>query len=73
MTDKVLTDEEKDALLEGVATGEVEVQSSTGPAYAEVQPFEIPARSRLESLSKDLGEKARTLRTRAKQDAAENR
>ncbi len=51
MTDKVLTDEEKDALLEGVATGEVEVQSSTGPAYAAVQSFEIPARSRLESNS----------------------
>ncbi len=51
MTDKVLTDEEKDALLEGVATGEVEVQSSAGPTYADVQPFEIPARSRLVSNS----------------------
>ena len=51
MNDKVLSDEEKDALLEGVATGEVEVQSSTGPGYADVQPFEIPSRSRLVSNS----------------------
>jgi flagellar motor switch protein FliM len=51
MNDKVLTDEEKDALLDGVATGQVEVLSSLGPQYAEVQPFEIPARSRLKSNS----------------------
>lgn len=51
MTDKVLTDDEKDALLDGVATGEVEVQSTAGPLYAEVKPFEIPARSRLVSNS----------------------
>ena len=51
MTDKVLTDEEKEALLDGVATGEVEVQSSAGPTYADVQAFEIPARSRLVSNS----------------------
>lgn len=51
MTDKVLTDDEKDALLEGVATGEVEVQSNAGPLYAEVKPFEIAERSRLVSNS----------------------
>jgi flagellar motor switch protein FliM len=51
MNDKVLTDEEKSALLDGVATGEVEVLSNVGPQYAEVQPFEIPARSRLVSNS----------------------
>lgn len=51
MTDKVLTDDEKDALLDGVATGEIEVQSASGPVYAEVNPFEIPERSRLVSNS----------------------
>ena len=51
MNDKVLTDEEKDALLDGVATGEVEVLSNVGLQYAEVQRFEIPARSRLKSNS----------------------
>ena len=51
MTDKVLTDDEKDALLDGVATGEVEVQSTAGPIYAEVKPFEIAERSRLVSNS----------------------
>lgn len=51
MNDKVLSDEEKNALLEGVATGEVEVLSNTGLQYAEVQAFEIPARSRLVSNS----------------------
>lgn len=51
MTDKILTDDEKDALLDGVATGEVEILSSAGPAYAEVQPFEIAERSRLVSNS----------------------
>jgi flagellar motor switch protein FliM len=51
MTDKVLTDDEKEALLEGVATGEIEVQSTDGPRYAEVQPFEIPERCKLKSNS----------------------
>lgn len=51
MTDKVLTDDEKDALLDGVATGEIEVQSNSGPLYAEVKPFEIAERSRLVSNS----------------------
>jgi len=51
MTDQVLTNDEKEALLDGVATGEVEVQSNTGPAYAAVKPFEIAERCRLKSNS----------------------
>ncbi len=47
MTDPVLTAEEKDALLEGVQSGAIEVQSTDGPRYAEVKPFEIGARSRI--------------------------
>lgn len=47
MTDQVLTEDEKDALLEGVASGEVEVQSSDGPLYAGVTDFEISPRSRI--------------------------
>ena len=47
MTDKVLTDDEKSALLEGVRSGDVEVQSSVGPTYASVTPFEIGPRSRI--------------------------
>jgi len=51
MSDKILTEDEKNALLDGVATGEVEVLSSSGPAYAEVHPYEIAERSRLVSNS----------------------
>jgi len=47
MNDKVLTDDEKNALLEGVQSGEVEVQSSAGPIYASVVPFEIGPRARI--------------------------
>jgi len=47
MTDKILTDDEKDALLDGMASGEIEVQSHGGTRYAEVKPFEIGARSRI--------------------------
>lgn len=47
MPDQVLTDDEKDALLDGVASGEVEVTTFDGPRYAEVRDFEIPARSRI--------------------------
>ncbi len=46
-TDPVITDDEKDALLDGIATGEVEVHSNNGPSYAEVTPFEVGPRSRL--------------------------
>ncbi len=45
MTDPVLTDEEKGALLEGMSNGELEVKSSSGRRYADVRPFEIAARS----------------------------
>jgi flagellar motor switch protein FliM len=45
MTDKVLTDDEKSALLDGVSSGAVEVHSSDGPKYADVKPFELPKRS----------------------------
>ena len=41
MTDPVLTDEEKGALLEGMSSGEVEVHSNKGPSYATVTPFDI--------------------------------
>ncbi|MDX1498780.1 MAG: FliM/FliN family flagellar motor switch protein [Woeseiaceae bacterium] len=47
MAEQVLTDQEKEALLDGVATGEVEVQSFSGPRYAKVRAFEIPERSRM--------------------------
>lgn len=47
MTDPVLTEEEKGALLEGVSSGQVEVHSNTGPTYADVKPFEFGPRSRI--------------------------
>lgn len=51
MSDPVITDDEKDALLDGVANGEVEVQSGRGKQYASVAPFEIAARCRIVSNS----------------------
>ena len=51
MTDSVITDDEKDALLDGISTGEVEVHSNAGPTYAEVKAFEIGSRSRLHTNS----------------------
>ena len=51
MSENVLTDDEVAALLDGVRSGEVEVQSAQGPRYASVKPFEIPRRSRLASKS----------------------
>lgn len=51
MNDQVLTDDEKDALLEGVESGEVEIQSSDGPKYANVEVYEVPARNRLKTNS----------------------
>jgi len=47
MTDQVLTEDEKNALLDGVQSGEIEVHSSRGPTYASVAPFEIGPRSRI--------------------------
>ncbi len=63
MTDQVLSDEEKDALLEGVEKGDVEVQSASGPTYARVQPFVVTPRNhivtnsfpRLQSMNRKLG------------------
>ena len=51
MTDKTLTDAEKEALLEGVSSGAVEVQSSDGARYASVKAFEFGPRSRIVSNS----------------------
>ncbi len=51
MTDPVLTDDEKGALLEGISNGEVEVHSNKGPTYAEVTPFDIGPRSRISTNS----------------------
>ena len=47
MNDKVLTDDEKSALIEGVKAGEVEVWSSRGPAMASVTEFTIPQRAHI--------------------------
>ena len=47
MSDPVLTDEEKGALLDGMSSGEVEVHSASGKTYAEVKPFEVGPRSRI--------------------------
>ncbi len=63
MTDQVLSDEEKDALLDGVEKGDVEVQSASGPTYANVQPFVVSPRNhivtnsfpRLQSMNRKLG------------------
>lgn len=51
MSEQVLTDEEKSALLEGVASGAVEVHTAAGQKYADVRPFELPAGSRIRSQS----------------------
>ncbi len=47
MTDPILTDDEKGALLEGMSSGEIEVHSNNGPTYAAVTPFEIGPRARI--------------------------
>ena len=49
--DPVLTGDEKNALLEGVESGEVEVQSIDGPRYATVVEFELTPRDRIVSNS----------------------
>lgn len=51
MTEQVLTDEEKNALLDGVQSGAVEVHTAAGQRYADVHPYEIPAASRIRSNS----------------------
>lgn len=47
MNDQVLTDEEKDALVEGVASGDVEVQTGDGVKYASVDTFVISQRNHI--------------------------
>ncbi|MDJ0699975.1 MAG: FliM/FliN family flagellar motor switch protein [Woeseiaceae bacterium] len=49
--DPVLSDDEKDALLDGMSNGEVEVQTGNGSQYADVREFDIGPRSRIVSLS----------------------
>ena len=51
MSDPVLTEEEKGALLDGMSSGEVEVHSNKGSSYADVSAFEIGPRSRLKTNS----------------------
>ena len=43
----VLSDEEKEALLDGIASGEIEVHSTSGPRYAEVSDFVISPRAHI--------------------------
>jgi flagellar motor switch protein FliM len=47
MTDPVLSDEEKGALLDGMSNGEIEVHSTRGPGYATVTDFVVVPRSRI--------------------------
>lgn len=47
MSDPVLTDDERDALLDGMSSGEVEILSKKGSSYASVESFEIGPRSRI--------------------------
>lgn len=67
MSEKVLTDDEKSALIEGVKSGEVEVCSSSGPSLAAVSDFRIPQRAhivknsfpRLKLLNQQVAERLR--------------
>ena len=47
MTDPVLTDDEKSALLDGVSSGAVEVLTGGEQKYADVRAFEVNPRSRI--------------------------
>jgi flagellar motor switch protein FliM len=51
MSEQVLSDDEKNALLDGVSSGAVEVQSADGPQYASVKPYVIGPRARIVSNS----------------------
>lgn len=51
MNDRIISDDEKNALLEGVESGDVEVHSSSGPRYATVEPFDIAPRNHIVSNS----------------------
>lgn len=43
----VLSSDEKEALLDGMSSGEVSVHSRAGPTYASVRDFEVSPRSRI--------------------------
>ena len=47
MSEKVLSQDEMDALMDGVSSGKVEVQTGTGTLDAEVSDYEIPARNQI--------------------------
>jgi flagellar motor switch protein FliM len=47
VSEQVLTEDEKSALLDGVASGAVRVQAGGAEKYATVRPFDIDARSRI--------------------------
>jgi len=47
MNEQVLTNDEKDALVDGVETGEVEVQTGNGMQYASVRDFDITPRNHI--------------------------
>jgi len=51
MTDPIISDEEKDALLDGVESGDVAVQVDGESTAAVVKEFELPPRSRIVSNS----------------------
>jgi flagellar motor switch protein FliM len=51
MSDPIITDEEKDALLDGVESGDVEVHADGETRYANVREFEFPPRARIVSNS----------------------
>jgi flagellar motor switch protein FliM len=51
MTEPVLTEDEKSALLDGVSSGAVEVHSAAGQKYADVQPYEIGPHARIQKNS----------------------
>ena len=49
MGSEVLTQDEVGALLHGVDSGEIEVQSADGPRFAVVDSYDVPRRCRIES------------------------
>jgi flagellar motor switch protein FliM len=51
MSNTILTEDETNALLDGVASGAVEVHSGSGDRLADVRPFEFGPHARIESNS----------------------
>lgn len=47
MSEPILTEDEKSALLEGVSSGAVEVHSRGGTQYKSVRPYDLAARTRI--------------------------